>query len=493
MQLTRLSRLQLAAGAILTTLALVALRGSARFGAVGSAAGAGAAPGLAPGVGETAVQPAALDRASFAKMLYMVAHGEEWARQHASTQDLFKIIDTDTNGRIEMKELSIAEQDFTRIHTNAPAFTAAAANTNDGSDSPSPNYAGPAKSLAPSSPSLPPRPLPPPPLAPPPPPSTLPLPPPPPSPVATTGKRCSSSIVDSTQLYDGPSGCHKFVAVVAPVTTRFSGLRSTTRTAYATQLFGSVVDTLARSDDNKDLDLVFYIGYDAGDPVWDKPNAIPDLLPVVRSHISSKYAPRAGAYRDKSGKALPGLQLKAVRCESDSMVAASNCVISRLFEDGAEYWYRVNDDTTFVTTNWIRDFTNVLANFNPPNLGVVAPTCKQGNTGIMTYDFVHRTHWIVHGSQYPRVLKNWWCDDWVSFTYGKARTLKLPGQEVRHHVTITRYKVYAGDKQGRSVPKDLLPVEYKKSACKIDEWLRNNGFEDAPKTHGGKGKAACNT
>eukprot|EP01047_Picozoa_sp_COSAG01_P058274 COSAG01_NODE_6846_length_3471_cov_17.654804_1_plen_87_part_10 len=87
MQLTRLSRLQLTAGAILTTLALVALRGSARFGAVGSAASAGAAPGLAPGVGETAVQPAALDRASFAKMLYMVAHGEEWARQHASTQD----------------------------------------------------------------------------------------------------------------------------------------------------------------------------------------------------------------------------------------------------------------------------------------------------------------------------------------------------------------------------------------------------------------------
>jgi hypothetical protein len=50
------------------------------------------------------------------------------------------------------------------------------------------------------------------------------------------------------------------------------------------------------------------------------------------------------------------MQPTQVKCQSKSMVEASNCVIGQLYKDGAEYWYRVNDDTQFVTSNWIRDF-----------------------------------------------------------------------------------------------------------------------------------------
>jgi hypothetical protein len=86
------------------------------------------------------------------------------------------------------------------------------------------------------------------------------------------------------------------------------------------------------------------------------------------------------------------------------MVEASNCVIGQIYKDGAEYWYRVNDDTEFVTPNWIKDFNAQLAAFDPPNLGAVGPTCRQGNTGIMTYDYVHRTHWDVFQYQVREIL-----------------------------------------------------------------------------------------
>lgn len=445
--------------------------------------------------GGTLTQPSApdaLDRATFANIQFMLAQGDNWAKQHAPTYSLFEIIDTNKDGRVDINELRIAEQDFNSMEIATSATGSTAVTSTAGSPTITvqplqPATVQPTLSSSPVSAPVPPAPVPPapvPPASPPPAPAPL-------APLPATKERCFSSITDATQVYSAPQGCRKFVALVCPVTTRKTGFHSVTQTAYAKSLLPSVVETLARSDDNKDFDVAFYIGFDAGDPVWDKSNAVPDLLGVVRSIISSKYAVHADAYRRKSGKELPGLKVKAVKCKSDSMVAASNCVIGKLFEDGAEYWYRVNDDTTFVTPNWIRDFTNVLAAFDPPNLGAVGPTCKQGNTAIMTYDFVHRTHWIVHNFQYPRVLKNWWCDDWITNTYGKARTLKLPHQEVKHEVTITRYKVYAGDKQGRSVPKDLLPIEYRASACLIDDWLKNNGFADKPKTHNGKGKAAC--
>ena len=32
---------------------------------------------------------------------------------------------------------------------------------------------------------------------------------------------------------------------------------------------------------------------------------------------------------------------------------------------------------------------------------------RQGNTAILTYDFVHRSHWEIFGYQYPPSIHNW--------------------------------------------------------------------------------------
>ena len=61
------------------------------------------------------------------------------------------------------------------------------------------------------------------------------------------------------------------------------------------------------------------------------------------------------------------------------------------YEDGSDYMYRVNDDTQF-SGPWLHDAVRVLSSFSPPNVGMVGPLCAEGNTLIMTHDFVHRTH-----------------------------------------------------------------------------------------------------
>jgi hypothetical protein len=114
----------------------------------------------------------------------------------------------------------------------------------------------------------------------------------------------------------------------------------------------------------------------------------------------------------------------------------------------ADYIYRVNDDTEFATSEWTSKFVRALAAMSPPNVGVVGPSCPQGNRAILTHDFTHRSHMEIFGtgelvsganpgrefgSYYPPVLSDWFMDDWISRVYGSRRTKLMKDVEVVHH------------------------------------------------------------
>ena len=97
------------------------------------------------------------------------------------------------------------------------------------------------------------------------------------------------------------------------------------------------------------------------------------------------------------------------------MVSASNCISQQADADGAEYTYRVNDDTVFETAGWLDALPAALQALDPPNVGVVGPQASGGNWKVLTYDAVHRSHLeIFGGHRYPAVFKNWYSDDWIS-------------------------------------------------------------------------------
>ena len=91
------------------------------------------------------------------------------------------------------------------------------------------------------------------------------------------------------------------------------------------------------------------------------------------------------------------------------------------YEDGADYMYRVNDDTKFVGP-WADTAVHALGAFDPANVGVVGPICPEGNTLIMTHDLVHRTHLDIFEHYYPPIFSDWWMDDWISHVYGEHVT-----------------------------------------------------------------------
>lgn len=95
---------------------------------------------------------------------------------------------------------------------------------------------------------------------------------------------------------------------------------------------------------------------------------------------------------------------------------AQNDAMMSAYMDNVAYYYRVNDDTIMETTSWTEKLVDQLQRYNPANIGVVGPWCKDGNTAILTHDFVHRTHIDIFGFYYPRIFTDWFADDWITGT-----------------------------------------------------------------------------
>jgi hypothetical protein len=123
-----------------------------------------------------------------------------------------------------------------------------------------------------------------------------------------------------------------------------------------------------------------YIGYDIGDLFFDLKTNTDQMRAWFQSQVTIP-AQRNGINIS--------LVIMGFWNELKKPGPMFNFLSAAAVADGADYVYRINDDTEFVTP-WARMFVRALQELSPMNVGVVGPLCKQGNTRILTHDFVHR-------------------------------------------------------------------------------------------------------
>ena len=184
-----------------------------------------------------------------------------------------------------------------------------------------------------------------------------------------------------------------------------------------------LIPSLGRTAELQTYEYVLYVGIDDDDPVWTHPQAIAFLML-------------------KGGEINMRVVVKQFRSPKNHI--PMNEILKGAYDGGCTYFVRVNDDTEFVTDNWTSLGVAALGAFDPPNVGVVGPTCDEGNVAILTHDMTHRTHMdIFTGEYYADEFDNWWLDDWISKVYGPKKTRKLVSWTVKHHTNAhgTRYEV----------------------------------------------------
>jgi hypothetical protein len=199
-----------------------------------------------------------------------------------------------------------------------------------------------------------------------------------------------------------------------------------------------------------------YVLYDAGDAFFDSAEREAE----VRSWISTELSAPLAAL---------GVTLRFALLRFENVLRkpgpAFNFMMAAAAADGAEYLYRVNDDTQFVGAGWAAQAVGALRRYSPPNVGVVGPVCREGNTRILTHDLVHRTHLRIFEHYYPPIFSDWWMDDWITHVYGPSRTRRGPFL-VRHHTGHqgTRYEVDQSHEK-------RLAVELQSGKARIERWL----------------------
>lgn len=138
-----------------------------------------------------------------------------------------------------------------------------------------------------------------------------------------------------------------------------------------------------------------------------------------------------------------------------------------VYESGAEYMTRINDDTEFITSGWV---SNAIAQLKKmDNVGVVGPTCRGGNQAILTHDMVHRTHLEIFDTYYSDVFSAWWVDDWITRVYEPGRMVKMRDWVVKHHTGMhgTRYTPQMNEEK-------FVGDEVRKGQERLKRWLNTN-------------------
>lgn len=171
-----------------------------------------------------------------------------------------------------------------------------------------------------------------------------------------------------------------------------------------------------------------HIGVDTTDPFWSKYDNYHALILASARDFNLRVA--VHHYPKKHRDHLP-----------------MNELMRDAARTGAEYLVRLNDDTEITSMAWLPLAVHQLLAYNPPNVGVVGPVCKEGKTSILTHDMVHRTHLDIFETYYPPQFHNWYVDDWISEVYGRDRTTKIPGWTVHHHIGPPRYNPIMVDKE----------------------------------------------
>ena len=177
-----------------------------------------------------------------------------------------------------------------------------------------------------------------------------------------------------------------------------------------------------------------------------------------------------------------------------------NRMLRDAYDDGADYFVRINDDTKFMdpgpfvrrsvglvqerhmaSLGWISNGVAALLRHSPPNVGVTGPHCPQGNGKILTHDMTHRTHLDIFENYYPHAVDNYYVDDWISIVYGCVwggpfpnRTLCTRDTFVVHHIDL-HAKGTAGERYVRTGQRnDFVGHQYiTRARAKINAFVAN--------------------
>jgi hypothetical protein len=119
------------------------------------------------------------------------------------------------------------------------------------------------------------------------------------------------------------------------------------------------------------------------------------------------------------------------------------------YKDNCDYFYQCGDDTQLLQSHWVNECIEVLQKNN--NIGMTGPIDERrynsgknsqpgGKRFLMTQSFVSRKHYEIFKFYFPKEIKNWYCDDFITNLYYPKYYYRID-KFMRNNGGPPRYKV----------------------------------------------------
>ena len=218
---------------------------------------------------------------------------------------------------------------------------------------------------------------------------------------------------------------------------------------------------------NKEFIYTFYIGLDEGDI-------------MLKDDIKRRII-----------KVIEEINCKCKILKFDSSVEKGhvtkmwNILFNIAYKEDNNYFYQCGDDIQLITKDWTIDFINKLQEHS--NIGVVGPRSVNGHQQILTQTFVSKEHYKIFNCYFPNVIKNWFCDNWISTVYRINNLFfLLDNHKIRNDGGEPRYNVVSDSLWITKLlrPSSILIYNHIKQHNKVntDNVIKQNRFEDYENT-----------
>lgn len=263
-----------------------------------------------------------------------------------------------------------------------------------------------------------------------------------------------------------PTISGKIPIAIGMPTLSVNTLQSFEETAPIRVFVPSLLETVTR-DEWKKFEYRVYIGFDDGDKYFDSE----EYQPKIRSALDQLVR----TYREKhnfEADEKTDLKFYIVRFPYSKgwVTYIWNGLFVKAINDGAHYYYQVNDDLRLKSSKWTTYFVDALTQND--QIGVAGPWDNRHGGSLLTQAFVSRKHYYIFGRLYPLDIKDWFSDNWLNDVYGKSNRFSIQSVSADNlNDKGTRYSICGSQPRY----KELL----KRGQSIFEDWMKD--FEEIKK------------
>jgi hypothetical protein len=177
---------------------------------------------------------------------------------------------------------------------------------------------------------------------------------------------------------------------------------------------------------SNNFDYIIYFGFDYDDKLYLSPEFLSSLSKILEENNIKFYF------------------MFLANIKKGHLTKIWNALFEKAYQDDCDYFYQCGDDIEFLNENWDELCINELKKYE--NLGLCAPKDERGkennNELRLSQALVSRKHMKIFGYFFPEEITNWFCDDWITWVYTKAKKIYyIDNLFIRNQGGVQRYDI----------------------------------------------------